>query len=355
MANLIRLKQLDQPDLSGFFNSAFINTGILDATFVDKFTDENISGVKTFIDGVNLNNIDNLSLSGVDISIISGSITLTNRPTVNGIGVLLSGETSNQNIIVNTTGNQNISGTKNFYTRPTVNGTGVLLSGEILTLPATIVYTTGNQTISGNKTFINNINVSGSGTFNAININNISTLNLSGVDIDIKSGNVNLEKIPTVNGTGVLLSGSIPIPIYFGHKRNSTAAGAQYYYFGPEMDIDPVGLINNDKRRFQMIKKCFLRELTWTSIASTTAPIPSNAMTGYFKNFGNNPLTIDNSPGVRVTSAINIPTANILYNTSSGNLNIAIASGDYVCFYYETNHSTNAVNLATHVIAYFYV
>lgn len=38
------------------------------------------------------------------------------------------GDTHN---LVYLTGNQNISGEKNFYTRPTVNGTGVLLSGEI--------------------------------------------------------------------------------------------------------------------------------------------------------------------------------------------------------------------------------
>ena len=40
-----------------------------------------------------------------------------------------------------------------FNMRPTVNGTGVLLSGEAASLPDTIVYTTGDQTISGEKTF----------------------------------------------------------------------------------------------------------------------------------------------------------------------------------------------------------
>jgi hypothetical protein len=199
MANLIRVKQLDQPDLSGFFNTAFINTGIIDATYVDKFTDENISGVKTFIDGVNLNNIDNLSFSGVDITITSGSVVLTNRPTVNGTGVLLSGEAARlPTTIVYTTGNQNISGTKNFYTRPTVNGTGVLLSGErptvngtgvllsgeVPTLPPTIVYTTGDQTISGIKTFLDDLNISGDLTLNGgLYINDIEELNLSGANI----------------------------------------------------------------------------------------------------------------------------------------------------------------------------
>ena len=51
------------------------------------------------------------------------------------------------------TGNQIISGVKTFASRPTVNGTGVLLSGEAAGLPSTLVYTTGNQIISGAKTF----------------------------------------------------------------------------------------------------------------------------------------------------------------------------------------------------------
>jgi len=236
MVNLIRLKQIDQPDLSGFFNTAFIQTGILNTTFVDKFTDQNISGVKTFIDGVNLNNIDNLSLSGVDISIINANIALTNRPTVNGVGVLLNGEAASLPVtIVYTTGDQTISGVKTFARRPTVNGTGILLSGEATVLPTTIVYTTGDQTISGVKTFATRPTVNGTGillsgeatvlpttivyttgdqaisgvkTFvEGINLNNIQNLILSGLDITITSGDVNLTNRPTVNGTGVLLIG----------------------------------------------------------------------------------------------------------------------------------------------------
>lgn len=67
------------------------------------------------------------------------------------------------NIVYNT-GNQTISGVKTFATRPTVNGTGVLLSGEAASLPSTIVYTTGNQTISGVKTFIGDHFISGNTT-----------------------------------------------------------------------------------------------------------------------------------------------------------------------------------------------
>jgi hypothetical protein len=59
----------------------------------------------------------------------------------------------NSSNVVYTTGNQNIGGVKIFASRPTVNGTGVLLSGEATSLPTTIVYTTGDQTIGGYKNF----------------------------------------------------------------------------------------------------------------------------------------------------------------------------------------------------------
>jgi hypothetical protein len=69
---------------------------------------------------------------------------------------------------VSLTGNQTISGIKTFASLPTVNGTGILLSGDVASqLPNTIVGTTGNQTISGIKTFIT-VNES----FSALSITN---------------------------------------------------------------------------------------------------------------------------------------------------------------------------------------
>lgn len=96
MPNYIRVKQIDQPELTGFF-----------------------------VDSIS-------SQSGLLINIASGVV-------------------ANQAVL--STGNQTISGVKTFASRPTVNGTGVLLSGEAALLPNTLVYLTGNQTISGVKTF----------------------------------------------------------------------------------------------------------------------------------------------------------------------------------------------------------
>jgi hypothetical protein len=101
-------------------------TGIFKTLITDNLQ---VSGTGIFragtFDALDLNNIDILSLSGVDITITSGNVSLTNRPTVNGTGVLLSGEIPN------------------------------------FSLPTTIVYTTGNQTISGTKTFATGVNISG--------------------------------------------------------------------------------------------------------------------------------------------------------------------------------------------------
>jgi hypothetical protein len=110
-----------------------------------------------------------------------------------------SNEATAPNLVYNT-GDQTVSGIKNFTSRPTVNGTGVLLSGEIpdFNLPTTIVYTTGNQNISGLKNF---------------------------------------STIPTVNGTGVLLAGS-PIP-----PTEASGAGGSIFitYVSPSGGIGNVG------------------------------------------------------------------------------------------------------------------
>jgi len=97
-----------------------------------------------------------------------------------------------------------------------VHISGGNLKVEGTTIATNLVYNTGNQNIFGIKTFISNqifsgnINVSGTGTFNALDLNNIDNLSLSGVDITITSGVVALTNRPTVNGTGVLLSGQSP-------------------------------------------------------------------------------------------------------------------------------------------------
>ena len=69
---------------------------------------------------------------------------------------------------------------------------------------ANAITATGDLIASGN------FQSSGTGIFSALDLNNIDILSLSGVDVNITSGNIALTNRPTVNGTGVLLSGDIP-------------------------------------------------------------------------------------------------------------------------------------------------
>ena len=69
------------------------------------------------------------------------------------------------------------------------------------------VYATGDQNISGIKTFVNNINVSGTGIFNAIDLNNIDILSLSGVDINLTNANV-ISNYPIIGSNLVYNTGN---------------------------------------------------------------------------------------------------------------------------------------------------
>ena len=81
---------------------------------------------------------------------------------INSLAEVVSGDFANT---VRTTGDQTVSGVKAFILRPTVNGTGVLLSGEAAQADlSSTVRTTGDQTISGVKTFQSEI--AGSKDFN---------------------------------------------------------------------------------------------------------------------------------------------------------------------------------------------
>jgi len=403
--NLIRLKQINQADLSGYISSVS-QAALMVPNLVYVTGNQTISGNKTFANNIgvsgtgifnslDLSSVDTISLSGVDITITNGVVISTNPITA-------------PNLVYNT-GDQTISGIKIFVSSGVFSLSGALASGlpnnplsvvgsgntylqlniqnraTGVTASADLVITANNGNDSSNfiNLGINNVgyndptfsNGSGLDGYLFIDGGNLdigtrtagraiefhaggttlgSTIaRISQSGLNVVSGNL------TVGNTGVLLSGSTPFVVNFGHIRNNTTAGSQYYYFGPQMDIDPVSLANNEKRRVQILQDCYLRKVVWTSIAKINAPIPSSAMTGYFKNFGNNPLTDDQSAGVQVTSGVNIVTTNIMYNNSTGTLNIPITGGNYVSFYYQTNYTNTsnslASGLAVNVAAYFYV
>ena len=185
MANIFKAKTL--LGRTGIFSHEAIAPNLVYNT-----GNQTISGTKTFIQNTTFGD----SAQG-DFLVISG-----NQFTVYGSGNFTSG------LFVN--GNAVLTGSSTLYAT-TVNlaSTGSTLNNKINSLSGVSVLTFGNQNISGVKTFFNNVRVSGSGIFNALDLNNIDTLNLSGVDISITNASVNLTNRPTVNSSGVALIGEL--------------------------------------------------------------------------------------------------------------------------------------------------
>lgn len=156
---------------------------------------QSISGTKTFNNNVVV--LGDFSVSGR--TIVTEVIDVTTTGAISGsIGIF---DNLQSNNVVFNTGNQTISGTKNFISRPTVNGTGIVLSGEIPSLPSTIVYQTGNQTISGTKIFdrIEILNT----TYNYFT-NNI-TLNNNYINLANSTGNITVTLPVITSGRNYII------------------------------------------------------------------------------------------------------------------------------------------------------
>jgi len=218
-------------------NSAFTGfTGNLDATYA---TDSQLTSTgTTLISTINSlsgtltgNYLTTNSASSTYATIINlastGSTLTTNlastgstlQTNINNLSntyatiINLASTGSNLNNTINSlsgtvTGNYVTKSNGQFTNRPTVNGTGILLSGEAASLPTTILYTTGNQIKSGRliigdtivdpnspytlslqtnyqDTFLEILNSGGSGegVFVGINRNDFEQYNWQGGDI----------------------------------------------------------------------------------------------------------------------------------------------------------------------------
>jgi len=105
------------------------------------------------------------------------------------------------NNIVYDFGNQNISGIKNFYSRPTVNGTGILLSGDITAQPeATGVsgYLQGQITVLNDQTGSYYLKNNPSGFITGVDLSTYATIvYTTGISGELQSQITNLS-----NATG---------------------------------------------------------------------------------------------------------------------------------------------------------
>jgi hypothetical protein len=267
MANLIRVKQLDQPDLSGFFNSAFIETGITRETFVDKFTDQTISGIKTFANGVDLNGIDNLSLSGVDISVRDANVSITNSDlgtnsanlTVQGSGIffkgirIADGQVGTANPAISIYDGPNDDYNKIFWTDsllgfnnfPSINNQSLYYdfsndpngTAQSIAVDSKVVHNTTNETISGIKTFASRPTVNGTGVLLNGEAPNLTTTVyttgnqiISGIKIFANSGVFSLSGASTIllpnNPLSIVGSGNTYIQVNIQNRATGTNATA---------------------------------------------------------------------------------------------------------------------------------
>ena len=132
-----------------------------------------------------------------------------------------------------------------FKAKTLISNSGVF-NNEVIA--PNLVYNTGDQTISGVKTFATgivvsgNLQVSGTGIFNAIDLNSIDILSLSGVDVAITSGNVILTNplsAPNLiyNTGNQTISGfktfaddlSIKNNVFFISQASGFLSGSNYY------------------------------------------------------------------------------------------------------------------------------
>lgn len=225
--NLIRVKQLDQNELSGFVGQSIASTGLLNNYFVSRVDDQTISGIKTFSV---INSPYQISIypSG-EGSVVGPFIGSNDSLTIAGFNRAQNISFDDESVYIKAGGGlSNIE--VNYNGSIFLNGQTVGNTGTFQKLYAdNLVYNTGNQTISGN------FQVSGTGIFNALDLNNIDTLSLSGVDITITSG-------------AVTLTNPISAPNLVYNIGNQTISGVKTFISSGIFSLSgavPIGLPNN--------------------------------------------------------------------------------------------------------------
>jgi hypothetical protein len=177
MANIFRAKSLISR--TGTFSHEVTAPNLVYNT-----GNQTISGEKTFagtgiFNAVDLNNIDNLSLSGIDIDITGSTVNVYGNVLISGNPVLTGIDLSSYATVANlsTTGS-------------TLDTKANNLSGYINSSYSNIVFTTGNQTISGVKTFNIAPILSGNNLITGVDLSQVKDF---GQTININTNTINLD------------------------------------------------------------------------------------------------------------------------------------------------------------------
>ena len=226
-----------------------------------------------------------------------------------------------------------------FSTKPTVNGTGVLLSGE-LNLSS---YITTGQTGSFYPTS------NPSGYITGVNLSSYITTSQTG-NFYPKSNpsgyitGVNLSSYVTTSQTGNFLSIGQNSFIITLHNTNDTQAAGHNYFGNIAAGFNSAaGGVN---RRFPVLESCVVKKASWTQYNQTIGS-PSLNSTGYFIN------TTTNTTGTISTIINTQSTSSVTNYIAEFSPPIIISNGDYiVCSLFGPTYATtypasvrNTVNL----------
>ena len=94
------------------------------------------------------------------------------------------------------------------------------------------------------------------------------------------SGIKTFDSLPTVRGTGVLLSGQNSFILTLAHASHSSF-DLGHNYFG---NMFGAGTASLNSRKFPVLETCTARKFTWTNYVGTVGSAPGINATGYFIN-----------------------------------------------------------------------
>jgi hypothetical protein len=158
----------------------------------------------------------------------------------------------------------------------------------------------------------------------------------------VNKTNGQFTNLPSVNGTGVLLSGQNGFIINLYNTSDTQNAGHNYFGNLPATFSVTAGGVN---RRFPILQSCVVRKATWTQFPGTYGN-PSQNSTGYFIN------ATTNTTGI-ISTTINTQSATPTHYIAEFSPPIIISNGDYiVCSLFGPTYATtypgtvrNTVNL----------